>query len=1400
MLASTHFDPVVGVDIHIVLVPAPPSPAPIPTPIPMPFMGLVFDPFGLIVSAGLGMAMGGGPGIVLVNGLPATNCGTEATLMLTCPHLPAPGVAFAVGLPGNDAELYFGSYDVSFGGSFAVRLGDFALSCSDPVRLPTSVVLALPKGCPVLVLRPQVPDLATIAMDLAFRAALAGLRGIVRAGGRLLRFLRRIQHASPRWARLSSRLGRWVDNIAPQRLRSRIRRAICHLTGHPVDVATGRVLTSFVDFELPGPIPLRFERSYDSSLAWRDGVLGHGWSHSLDQAVWEERGKVVFRAEDGREVEFHVHDLPGREVRPGQEVDHPADALRLRRVDPLRWEVRGDDGLTRVLVSDAEGQPARLRSIRDRNAHTIQLRYGPAGHLAEVTDSGGRTVFFKHDARGYLSEILLPRPEGGGAVLHRRFEVDPAGDLAQVTDSLGHAWRSQYVGHLLVQEQNRDGLSFYFQYDGLGSGARCVRTWGDGGIYDHEITYDVANMKTMVESSVGGVTVYELDDLNQVVAVTDPLGRTTRYEHDLSSGALVSLTTPSGAVARWEYDERGLMVRRTAPDGAVTRVQWDEQLRMPTVVEHPGGAVEGFVYDYVGNLVEVREPDGGIRRFAYENGLLVSTEGSEGDRARLRYDERKDLVESVVNDQLRWSYGRDRRGGVVSSVDPSGLEMQQRGDLEGRPTRRVANGELMVEVEYSPEGDPVRISTPASLVEQRYSGYRWLSERREADAIIRFEHDTEGLLTAVVNEAGERHAITRDRAGQVIRERGFSGIEHAYEHSADGHTRRIFSPSGRATDYTYDPVGRVLAVERGDDSSAYFEYDERGNMTRARNGAADVVMERDRLGRLVALSQDGGERWVRSRYGPGGVRVELRSDHGARQEIERDERGEIVELAMGQARSRVRFERDAVGQETRRVLPGGVEVRWERDAFGRPLHRSVVRPASAPSSVGEPPEPMSDVSYVWSARDRIEAVIDAATGPTRYAHDRRGRLTLEARGHEEVRRLLDAVDNPRRSSDEGDDEVGAGGVLRRHNGSDFEYDEDGRRVLRRDPSGYEWRYRWDASGMLREVERPDGATIRFTYDALARRVSKALVRVDGDGAEQVGHSVDYVWDGHQVLHEEHSSYGFRTWYWMPDAFEPVLWETESGAAFSMVTDHLGAPAESYSADAERVWKARLDLYGQALVEEGNREQCPWRWPGQYEDLETGLHYNRWRYYDPRTGTYLSPDPLGIGGGLRPYAYVTDPLWSFDPFGLFEPWEVAGYGDAGHTGDGLDADELLGSAWLRQRGYGGRSKYVGRRNPSMATPPALHRRFTAAQRDAGLHDPSRIAGMTARENIRQNRAVREPLLAQWLQDNEGMSRRAARREAARRMQQWEDQAVSYSRRLRRLQREADEVRARRAGGC
>jgi RHS repeat-associated protein len=94
--------------------------------------------------------------------------------------------------------------------------------------------------------------------------------------------------------------------------------------------------------------------------------------------------------------------------------------------------------------------------------------------------------------------------------------------------------------------------------------------------------------------------------------------------------------------------------------------------------------------------------------------------------------------------------------------------------------------------------------------------------------------------------------------------------------------------------------------------------------------------------------------------------------------------------------------------------------------------------------------------------------------------------------------------------------------------------------------------------------------------------------------------------------------------------------------------------------------------------------CPFRFPGQYEDAETGLYYNRHRHYDPLTGQYASPDPIGLQGGDRPQGYVTNPAVWTDPLGLSKVVELSPYdirfSQSSVTGAGEITKSMRASGW------------------------------------------------------------------------------------------------------------------------
>ncbi|MEM6290963.1 MAG: RHS repeat-associated core domain-containing protein [Myxococcota bacterium] len=145
--------------------------------------------------------------------------------------------------------------------------------------------------------------------------------------------------------------------------------------------------------------------------------------------------------------------------------------------------------------------------------------------------------------------------------------------------------------------------------------------------------------------------------------------------------------------------------------------------------------------------------------------------------------------------------------------------------------------------------------------------------------------------------------------------------------------------------------------------------------------------------------------------------------------------------------------------------------------------------------------------------------------------------------------------------------------------------------------------------------------------------------------------------------------GLLTWLFEPESFAPLARVSEQRGAMAVFTDHLGTPLCLTDDAGALVWQATTDTYGHCTVTAGDPALCPWRFPGQYQDPETDLFYNRFRYYDPHVGTYISRDPIGLAGGLAVHGYVDDPLGWVDPFGLAKKKGGCGSEAAPGTGSG-----------------------------------------------------------------------------------------------------------------------------------
>ena len=343
------------------------------------------------------------------------------------------------------------------------------------------------------------------------------------------------------------------------------------------------------------------------------------------------------------------------------------------------------------------------------------------------------------------------------------------------------------------------------------------------------------------------------------------------------------------------------------------------------------------------------------------------------------------------------------------------------------------------------------------------------------------------------------------------------------------------------------------------------------------------------------------------------------------------------------------------------------------------------KPRTSPGALGLPQDPAAllDLRYLWDAQgnllhlqqqagtpafgnyayDRDGRLIVAvqsdgkSTRASRYFHDRQGRRLLSQQG---IAGQSDLTTNTAKALYQPGTHRWLG-----HNEKTNAYDANGQpqRIGHRG-------YRWDALGRLIEVREDGKPLARYTYNHRGERIAKDSGgvtyylyqdgRLSAELDAQGNIRRQYVYLADQPLAVIDTRSGGKPESEERDAWSRIghdlatlwqAWFADEETTVWLHVNHLGAVEAATGRDGSLVWRASYQPFGAAsVVSQGFALHL--RLPGQYEDAETGLFYNGHRYYDPRRGAYLTPDPLGVPDGPNPYAYVRgNPLKYIDPSGL-----------------------------------------------------------------------------------------------------------------------------------------------------
>ncbi|MCL2490600.1 MAG: DUF6531 domain-containing protein, partial [Propionibacteriaceae bacterium] len=651
--------------------------------------------------------------------------------------------------------------------------------------------------------------------------------------------------------------------------------------GNPIHAATGGKILggeAELDFELPGPIALTWQRFYSSHDVRPDGLHGQGWSVPYNVALHlginpADEAVAVLYDRQGRDIEF-----PRPE--PGTGIYSQSEGYWLWCSDGGRYIVQTIDGQYWVFEPAVEGAPAqrlKLQRIEDGNANYIELRYQEQ-RLHQLTDSTGRLLQLRCDSLGRLVEIGIVTPAPGElpGVL-ARYRYDGAGQLAEVIDREGRTKRrfAYNADRHMTWHANAAGLECHYEWQGSGQWARVVRHWtNDGQRYD--IRYEQQEVaqtpdpnrvqgRTIVTDQMGRVQTWLWNAEYRILSYTNPLGQSWSATYDDNKQRL-SLTAPNGSVTRYRYGELGLLEAETDPLGRTWSTGW-LSMGLPWRETAPDGGTQLYAWDERGNLTRHTAPDGSVTRYSRDKrGLPLRIIDAKGGTKRLRWSERAQLLQYTDCSEQSTHYEWDGWGNLKSVTDALGQKTEYTHDVRGRLRAASLPDGAHYQYGYNDAGQLASISDPLS----RATRLNWnrrgqLTSRQDAQQRhIALAYDQAQRLSQLVNENNATFDFSYDAANRLTEEKRPGGQRVSLEHDANGWPIAVTQHPGIGDDIqawqaneTQPPEHRIWGNEAGSSQSLRTELirDAARRLTEKRTAQYHSRYQYDAANRLLKASR-----------------------------------------------------------------------------------------------------------------------------------------------------------------------------------------------------------------------------------------------------------------------------------------------------------------------------------------------------------------------------------------------------------------------------------------------------------------------------------------------------------------------------------------------------------------
>ncbi|STQ89885.1 Cell wall-associated polypeptide CWBP200 [Iodobacter fluviatilis] len=1015
----------------------------------------------------------------------------------------------------------------------------------------------------------------------------------------------------------------------------------CPITGgtdNSIGFALGEESFSHTDFVLPGVMPIVWARTYNSRLACFDqSSQGARWLTPFHTRFDLSDDGMVYIDDQGRET-------PYPRLKVGEHHQDRSEGQTLSQLsDKLLTVAHGHELLE---IFERHGESYLLAMLRDRAGNEIVLDYDIQGRLSRLRNGESPWALLQYDAHNRISSISLastpPRQLAS-------YQYNDAGDLISASDEDQQRWQYQYQHHLITRYTDRTGRGQNIEWDGTDAKSKAIREYADDGSNSIQLEYVPDLRLTITTNALAQETYYYFDIDGYVYRTVYPDGKEEWAFRDEAKN-LTKHIHPDGTAESFIYDDKDNLIEHIRPDQTRVLMAYDDKDQLIRITD-PSGHEWLREYDAQGNLTKETDPLGHCTQYSYNpQGLPVAIKDAKGGSKKLAYLPNGQLSSytDCSGKTSQWQY--DARGRLIVAQDAAGNASQYHYGSDGQLAKVVNPDGTHSLLQYDAEG---RLLSHTDALQAKtqfdYDRAGRVSSRKDAaNQTLSYQYDKLGRLLSLINENKEAYRFTYDVASRLQEETDFGNKRTRYQYEAATGRLQQIDEAGKITTLAYDETGRLTARQSGQ-SSERFRYDVLGRIFAAKNQYSECHFGFDAVGNLITerheyklFGQQQQYNWQHE-YDELGNRIASIRPDGQRTDWLIYGSGHVHGILWNKQEI-ASFERDDLHRETQRTLGNQLTAHTHFDKMGRITQQTLSGKTS------------SHRSYKYDPVGQMLGISDSRSGQISYQYDPVGRLIAanSRLGHESfafdpASNLVDTKHQAGNSTSSSLPTMPAvlGNLLKQYAGTHYKYDARSN-LIEKQQGEQTTKYSWDGFNRLSKISSQAGET-KYFYDVFGRRIGK----------ENAQGKTEFIWDGDVIALEKNAEHT-RHYLFEPNSFIPLAQiitandDSEKMAYYHV--DHLGTPQTLSDENGEIAWSAEYKAWGEAQVVISEAAKTaginnPIRFQGQYFDEESGLHYNRHRYYDPEIGRFISSDPIGLEGGLNLHLYALNPTEWIDPLGL-----------------------------------------------------------------------------------------------------------------------------------------------------